>query len=72
MIGTRGETFVLGRDFQSALKSWDTGAAATTNDRQRFAAKATIRVMAGDVTGAEAEAKKARELTGGETARASE
>ena len=62
VIGTRGETFVLGRDFKAALKAWETGAAATTSERQRFAAKATIRVLAGDVTGAQADADKAREL----------
>jgi tetratricopeptide (TPR) repeat protein len=62
VIGTRGETFALGRDFKSALKSWEIGPAVATNDRQRFAAKAAIRVMAGDVTGAEADAEKARKL----------
>ena len=62
VIGTRGETFVLGRDFKAALKAWETGATATTNERQRFAAKATIRVLAGDVTGAQADAEKARDL----------
>jgi serine/threonine-protein kinase len=62
VIGTRGETFALGRDFKSALKSWENGTPAATNDRQRFAAKAAICVMAGDVAGAEPDAKKAREL----------
>jgi serine/threonine-protein kinase len=62
VIGTRGEFFVLGRDFDAALKAWDTGVAATTNDRQRLAAKATIRVLAGDITGAGADAERAREL----------
>jgi TolB-like protein/Tfp pilus assembly protein PilF len=62
VIGTRGETFVLGRDFKSALKAWETGTAATTNERQPLAAKATIRLLAGDLTGAEPDAEKAREL----------
>jgi TolB-like protein/cytochrome c-type biogenesis protein CcmH/NrfG len=62
VIGTRGETFILGRDFKSALKAWETGTAATTNERQLLAAKATIRVLAGDLTGAEPDAEKAREL----------
>ena len=61
VIGTRGETFVLGRDFNAALKACETGTVATTNERQRFAAKAAIRVLAGDVPGAQAEAEKARE-----------
>ena len=62
VIGTRGRNLCPGRDFKAALKAWETGAAATTNERQRFAAKATIRVLAGDVTSAQAEAEKAREL----------
>jgi len=62
VIGTRGEFFVLGRDFDAALKAWETGAAAATSERQRLAAKATIRVLAGDVAGAQSDAEKAREL----------
>ena len=62
VIGTRGQTFVLGRDFDAALKSCETGTVARTNEWQRFAAKAGIRVLAGDVTGAHADAEKAREL----------
>ncbi|MGB9476495.1 MAG: hypothetical protein WCE87_15630 [Candidatus Udaeobacter sp.] len=62
VIGTRGQTFVLGRDFNAALKACETGTVATTNEWQRFAAKAGIRVLAGDVTGAHADAEKAREL----------
>jgi TolB-like protein/Tfp pilus assembly protein PilF len=62
VIGTRGETFILGRDFKSALEAWETGTAATTNERQPLAAKATIRVLAGDLTGAQPDAEKAREL----------
>jgi TolB-like protein/Tfp pilus assembly protein PilF len=62
VIGTRGETCVLGRDFGGALKAWETGAAATASERRRFAAKATISVLAGDVASAQADADKAREL----------
>lgn len=62
VIGTRGEFSVLGRDFKAALKAWETGIAATANERQRFAAKATIRFLAGDVSGAKPDADKAREL----------
>jgi TolB-like protein/Tfp pilus assembly protein PilF len=61
VIGTRGQTFVLGRDFNAALKACETGAVATTNDWQRSAAKAGIRVLAGDITGAQIDAQKARE-----------
>jgi TolB-like protein/Tfp pilus assembly protein PilF len=62
VIGTRGQTFVLGRDFNAALKACETGTVARTNQWQRFAAKAGIRVLAGDATGAHADAEKAREL----------
>jgi tetratricopeptide (TPR) repeat protein len=61
VIGTRGETFVLARDFKAALKACETGTMATTNEWQRFAAKAGIRVLAGDVAAAQADAEKARE-----------
>ena len=39
-----------------------TGTVATTNKWQRFAAKAGIRVLAGDVAGAHEDAEKARDL----------
>jgi len=61
VIGTRGETFVLGRDFKAALKTWETGTAATVNERQRLAAKITIGFLAGDLGGAQADAEKARD-----------
>jgi TolB-like protein len=62
VIGTRGETFVLGRDFRAALQSCETGAVAKGNEWQRLAAKAGIHVLAGDLTGARPDAEKAREL----------
>jgi TolB-like protein len=61
VIGTRAETLVLGRNFDAALKSCDTGAMATTNGWQRFAARAGVRVLAGDLSGAHTDAEKARE-----------
>src|SRR5437762_4371522 len=62
VIGTRGQTFVLGRDFNAALKACETGTVATANKWQRFAAKAGLRVLAGDVSGAQSDAEKARDL----------
>ena len=62
VIGTRGETFVMARDFKGALKACQTGTITTTNEWQRFAAGAGIRVLAGDVAGARADAEKARAL----------
>src|SRR4029453_18064539 len=62
--GNRSEFLVLGRSFDTALRVWERGMAATINERQRFAAKAVIRVLAGDVTGAQSDAEKARGLLG--------
>jgi tetratricopeptide (TPR) repeat protein len=62
VIGTRAEVLVLGRDFKAALAAWESNTAATIDERQRSAAKATIHVLAGDVTSAQAEAAKARDL----------
>jgi TolB-like protein len=62
VIGTRGETFVLSRDFKEALKSCETGAVPNGNEWQRFAAKAGIRVLAGDFINAKPDAEKARGL----------
>jgi TolB-like protein/Tfp pilus assembly protein PilF len=62
VIGTRGECFVLNRDFKAALKAWEAGAAAASSERQRLAAKATIRVLGGNITAARSDAEKAREL----------
>jgi TolB-like protein/predicted Zn-dependent protease len=62
VIGTRAETFVLDRDFKSALEACETGAVAMTNKWQRLAAKAGIRVLAGDPAAAQSDAEKARDL----------
>jgi TolB-like protein/cytochrome c-type biogenesis protein CcmH/NrfG len=62
VIGTRAETFVLGRDFNSASKTWETGASAIIPERQRLAVKAAIRVLAGDGTSVQTEAEQARRL----------
>lgn len=65
VIGSRAETFALGRDFDSALKAWETSTATTIPERQRFAAKAVIHVLAADVNRAKAEGSKALELLEG-------
>lgn len=62
VIGTRSEIFVLARDFKAALETCEIGNFATTNKWQKFAAKAGIRVLAGDIAGAEPDAEKARVL----------
>jgi tetratricopeptide (TPR) repeat protein len=62
VIGRRAETFVLGRNFKAALKTWETSRNATPDDKQRLSATTAIRVLAGDVTGARADADKVRPM----------
>jgi TolB-like protein/Tfp pilus assembly protein PilF len=62
VTGDRAYTFVFARDFQAALKVWDTSADTAADQRRRLSAKATIRALAGDFTGAQADAEKARQL----------
>ena len=61
VIGARAEAFVWGRDFNAALQTWDANN-SNIDQKQRFAAKTVVRVLAGDVTGAQADAEKARKL----------
>jgi TolB-like protein/Tfp pilus assembly protein PilF len=62
VTGDRAYTFVFARDFQAALKVWETSADTAADQRRRLSAKATIRALAGDFTGAQADAEKARQL----------
>src|SRR2546423_4016832 len=62
VTGDRAYTFVFARDFEAALKVWDTSADTAADQRRRLSAKATIRALAGDFTGAQADAEKARQL----------
>src|SRR5207253_201616 len=62
VIGVRAYTFVFARDFEAALKVWETSADTAADQRRRLSAKATIRALAGDFTGAQADAEKARQL----------
>jgi TolB-like protein len=62
VIGRRAETFILSRNFNAALKAWETGVNVTGGERQRLSAKTALRVLAGDVTGAQVDADKARQL----------
>ena len=62
VIGSRAEILVLARDFKSAAKGWESAAALTVPERQRFAARAIIHVLNGDVAGAQTDAETAREL----------
>jgi TolB-like protein/Tfp pilus assembly protein PilF len=62
VTGDRAYTFVFARDFQAALKVWDTSADTAADQRRRLSAKATIRALAGDFIGAQADAERARQL----------
>src|SRR5881227_1769325 len=62
VTGDRAYTFVFARDFEAALKVWETSADSAADQRRRLSAKATIRALAGDFTGAQADAEKARQL----------
>jgi TolB-like protein/Tfp pilus assembly protein PilF len=62
VTGDRAYTFVFARDFQAALKVWENSADTAADQRRRLSAKATIRALAGDFTGAQADAEKARQM----------
>jgi TolB-like protein/cytochrome c-type biogenesis protein CcmH/NrfG len=60
VLGSRAETFVLARDFDSASRAWESAPAAMISDGQRFAAQVVIHVLGGKVTAAQVEAEKGR------------
>jgi TolB-like protein/cytochrome c-type biogenesis protein CcmH/NrfG len=60
VIGRRAETFVLSRNFEAALKTWETSRTQAYDGRQRLSATTAIRVLAGDITGARIDAEKVR------------
>jgi TolB-like protein/Tfp pilus assembly protein PilF len=62
MMGGRAYVFVLARDFEAALKVWEAAGNAAVDERRRLSARVAIRVLGGDLIGAQAEAKKARQL----------
>jgi tetratricopeptide (TPR) repeat protein len=62
MIGDRAYVFVLARDFQAALKVWEAAGNTAIDERRRLSARVAIRVLGGDLIGAQAEAEKARQL----------
>ena len=59
-VGRRADAHILNRDYSAALKVWEKETAAASNEGQRLAARTTIRVIAGDLSGAQADAEKAR------------
>ncbi len=62
ITGDRAYVFVLARDFQAALKVWEAAGNTAVDQRRRLSARVAIRILGGDLTGAQAEAEKARQL----------
>ena len=62
VTGDRAYTFVFARDFKAALNVWVSTADTAADQRRRLSAKATIRALEGDFTGAHPDAENARQL----------
>jgi len=62
VLGGRAYVFVLERDFNAALKVWEAAGNTAADERRRLSARVAIRVLAGDLNGAQTEAEKARQL----------
>src|SRR5437764_1011402 len=62
ITGDRAYVFVLARNFKAALKVWETAGNTAVDERRRLSARVAIRVLGGDLIGAQAEAEKAGEL----------
>ncbi len=62
VVGSRTDTLIFSRNFDAALKVWETGPGSTSGERERLSARTIIRVLAGDVGPAAVDADKARVL----------
>ena len=62
VTGERAYTFVLSRKFEDALKVWGTTGGAAGDERRQASARSAIRVVAGDLSDATADAEKAVRL----------
>src|SRR5213596_2807376 len=62
VMGARAYVLVLARDFKAALKGWEAAGSTAIDQRHQLSARAAIRVLSGDLNGAEAETEKARQL----------
>src|SRR5207249_6803006 len=62
VMGNRAYVFVLARDFKAALRGWESAGSTAIDQRRQLSARVAIRVLAGDLIGAQAEADKARQL----------
>ncbi|PYI78691.1 MAG: hypothetical protein DMF04_02375 [Verrucomicrobia bacterium] len=63
VTGERAYMFVLARDYQTALKIWESApVASAVDERRQIAARVAIQVIAGDLPSAQADAERARPL----------
>jgi TolB-like protein/Tfp pilus assembly protein PilF len=62
MTGDRAYFFILARDFAAAVKVWESRGNTAVDERRRLSATVAIRVLSGDIVGAQAEAEKAGQL----------
>src|SRR5260370_7738716 len=62
VMGDRAYVCVLARDFKAALKGWESAGSTAIDQRRQLSARVEIRVLAGDLIGAQAETEKARQL----------
>jgi serine/threonine-protein kinase len=62
VTGERAYSFVMARNFEGALKVWDNVGNVSGGECRQAAARSAIRVIAGDFTGAKADAEKAVRL----------
>jgi serine/threonine-protein kinase len=62
MTGERAYVSVFARDFNAALKVCEAAGKSTSEERRHLSARVAIRVLAGDLIGAQAEAEKVRPL----------
>jgi len=62
VMGDRAYVFVLAREFKAALKGWEAAGSTAIDQRRQLSARVAIRVLAGDLIGAQAETEKARQL----------
>jgi TolB-like protein/Tfp pilus assembly protein PilF len=62
ITGERAYMFVLARDYPAALKVWDDLANSPADERRHLSARVAIRVIAGELAGAQSDAEKASAL----------
>ena len=62
VMGNRAYVSILARDFKAAAKGWESAGSNALDQRRQLSARVAIRVLAGDLNGAQTETEKARQL----------